>query len=266
MKLGLVQYAIAQNPLVNLERVFFLLDRAAKKKPDYLILPEMWLGGPSRPGGPQTKSERPAWGVFYAGALKKISAWCKMRRIGCFFSQLEKTSAQVYYNTAYFIEKNGLVRGRYRKIHLFSLDGESRMVRAGRGAKPFKSGNQKIGCVICYDIRFPELPRMLARQGASVLIVCAQWPEARIEHWMTLLKARAIENQFFVAAVNRLGDRPGLGVKGKNLYRGHSVVFDPWGRCLLHLPRTKQIGFVNIDLADVGRIRRAYPFFVDRKM
>ncbi|MBI4410916.1 MAG: hypothetical protein HY541_00330 [Deltaproteobacteria bacterium] len=251
MKLGLIQYAITQNPSTNLARVAHLLDRAAKRRPDYLILPEMWLGGP------RTKSERPAWNVFYAGALKNLRTWCRKKGIGCFFSQVEEGKKGIFYNTAYFIEKNGRIGGRYRKIHLFSLDGESRMVRAGRGAKPFKSGNRKIGCVICYDIRFPELPRLLARLGASILIVCAQWPEVRIEHWMTLLKARAIENQFFVAATNR------LGVKGKNSYGGHSVVFDPWGKCLLHLPRTKEVGFVDIDLAKVNRIRKTYPFFSD---
>ncbi|MBI2340253.1 MAG: hypothetical protein HYU99_07815 [Deltaproteobacteria bacterium] len=246
IRLGLIQYAVTQNPLANRTRVFSLLDRAAKKKPDYLILPEMWLGGPTE------KRQRDRWARFYSDSLKKISGWSARRRIGCFFSQVEK-SREAFYNTAWFIGRDGRVHGRYRKVHLFALDGESRLYRGGA----FSAGGGKIAAVVCYDIRFPELVRLQARRGATLLIVCAQWPEARIEHWLALLKARAIENQIFVAATNR------LGVKGKNRYGGHSAVFDPWGRCLLHLPETREIGMIDIDLKEVGRIRKSYPFFSD---
>lgn len=247
--LGLLQYPIFQNPRQNSLQVFRLLNQLVHRHPHYVVLPEMWLGGPKNP------SERKAWASFYQSATSQLKAWCREQRIGCYFSQLEEKKGK-YYNTAYFIERNGNVSGKYRKIHLFSYGGETKIYSAGSAPCP---PHRKIGLAICYDIRFPELIRHLAIKGASLLLVCAQWPQVRREHWLTLLRARAIENQIFVVGVNRLGN------KGKINFSGDSVVFSPWGETLLHLDSRKQFGICEINLADVEKIRKKFPFFYERR-
>ncbi len=248
VRIGLLQYPLVPDFQKNLSLVFRLLKKIARQKPQLIVLPEMWLGAPQLP------SERKAWSLSYQSAFTQLKKWCRDYQIACYFSQLEK-SGNRFYNTAYFIERDGSLAGRYRKIHLFSLGNETKIYSAGKNAKPFKTKMGKVGGVICYDIRFPELIRHLAIQGVSLLLVSAQWPKVRREHWLTLLRARAIENQIFVVGVNRLGQ------KGKIQFGGDSVVFGPWGDTLLHLDSKKQMGICDINFSDVQKIRKQYPFF-----
>ena len=112
---------------------------------------------------------------------------------------------------------------RYRKIRPFSLGGESAVHAAGSEVKTFDWGGFKIAPLICYDLRFPELFRSAAFQGAEMFVVMALWPVKRQQHWLTLLAARAIENQAYVVGVNRVGTEPNL------TYAGRSVVVNPHG-------------------------------------
>lgn len=244
---ALLQYPIDPNPGKTIPLVMNLLKKAGRKKPHYIVLPEMYLGGPKTPG------ERKEWSVFYNQMFGDMQRWCRSNGIGCFFSQLEK-SRKKYFNTAYLIERDGQVCGHYRKNHLFSLGGETKIFSAGSQIKPFQTWFGLVGCVICYDIRFPELIRKLPLKKIKCLIVPAQWPAVRRDHWLTLLKARAIENQCYVVAVNRLGQKENLR------YAGDSVVIDPWGQTCLHLPSHRMIGFCKIDLPKVKSIRQKYPF------
>lgn len=253
IRFGLLQYPIHNNPGKTLPHLLKLLERIKKKNPHYIVLPEMWLGGPKK------QDERGNWAQFYKQVFGELCEWGRKNKIGCFLSQIEREGKK-FYNTAFFVERDGAVKGSYRKIHLFSLGGETKIFSPGKTVRPFSGQMGKIGVVICYDIRFPELVRKLAIGGSQILIVCAQWPTSRMDHWLTLLKARAIENQMFVVAVNRLGR------KGKISYNGHSVVFDPWGRCLMELPPSRELGVVEIDLADVEKIRTQYPFFKERRV
>lgn len=250
---GLVQYPITANPHQNRACVFALLGKILQFKPHYVVLPEMWLGAPTR------ANQRDKWAKEYKNGLEEITAWCKRTKTGVIFSQLEKKGAK-YFNTATFIERDGRIKGRFRKIHLFSLAGEAKIYSAGSRVVSFESLFGRVGCIVCYDIRFPELVRMLAGQGIKVLVVCAQWPADRAKHWLSLLQARAIENQFFVVAVNRLGR------KGKMTYKGDSVVFDPWGNKLLHLSGRRKTGVAEVDISRVEKIRNKYPFFRERKL
>ncbi len=250
---GLLQYPIDRNPGKTFPLVLSLLEKAKRKKPQYIVLPEMWLGGP------QKRSTRQEWSVFYNQVLVDLQRWCRSNKIGCFFSQLEK-SGNRYFNTAYLIERNGRIRGTYRKIHLFSLGGETKIFSAGHVIKPFQTWFGPVACIICYDIRFPELIRKLPLKKIKCLIVCAQWPAARRDHWLTLLKARAIENQCYVVGVNRLGKKEALH------YVGDSVAFDPWGKIFLRLPPHRMIGFIKIDLSKIESIRQQYPFLKDKNI
>jgi len=131
-------------------------------------------------------------------------------------------SGDKFYNTLVLARPDGEVSGTYRKIHPFQEERD--VFKGGDTIALFDCSGIKVGAQICYDIRFPEVTRKLALEGAELILVPAAFPDPRSEHWNTLVRARAIENQLYVAAVNRIG----FGFDGKT-YFGHSQVVDPWG-------------------------------------
>jgi predicted amidohydrolase len=157
--------------------------------------------------------------------LEELAALAKGKKMVIIGSFPEKKEDKIY-NTAYVIDKDGSVSDGYRKVHLFSPTGEHRFFQGGRQAVVSQTSIGPIGLMICYDLRFPELCRTLCLQGAKLIAVPAQWPAARVQHWDTLLRARAIENQLFVMGANRCGRDPVLE------YGGHSSIISPWGEIL----------------------------------
>jgi predicted amidohydrolase len=126
-------------------------------------------------------------------------------------------------NEAVAFSSEGSLLVRYQKIHPFSLGGEADVHEAGTEVHTFKWGLFTVAPFICYDLRFPECFREAARAGANLFVVIALWPMKRQQHWLTLLQARAIENQAYVIGVNRVGVEP------RYTYSGRSVVVDPHG-------------------------------------
>lgn len=131
-----------------------------------------------------------------------------------------------FYNTLVLANPNGHVSGTYRKMHPFQ--DERDVFKGGDSLAIFDCAGIKVGVQICYDIRYPEVTRKLALQGTELVLMPAAFPDPRSEHWNTLVRARAIENQLYVAAVNRIG----FGFDGKT-YFGHSQTVDPWGIVLV---------------------------------
>lgn len=257
LSLALLQYSIDQkNPHMTLKEVLKLLNQLANKKLDFIVLPEMWLGGP------KTVGDRLSWVLVYQNGLRELKNWSKKYRVGFFLSQLQKKGGN-YFNTAFCLDHSGQIDAQYSKIYLFRFEGEHKIFTPGTKTTLIRDGAFKIGVIVCYDLRFPELSRTLVDCGMNVLVVCAQWPYKRLDHWRTLLAARAIENQCFVVGVNRLGSKKGK--RGLIHYQGHSMVFDPWGRCLLDMPSSQKIGLVQLDLKELNRVRKEYPFLKDKK-
>lgn len=257
LSIALLQYSISQkNHLSTLKRVLKLAHQLIHKKLDFIVLPEMWLGGPS------TIHDRLSWVQVYQNGLKELRNWSKKHPIGFFLSQLQEKRKH-YFNTAFCIDHVGKIKAQYSKNYLFRFEGEHKIYTPGTRTTLIRDGAFKIGLIVCYDLRFPELARSLVSQGMNVLIVCAQWPKSRMDHWRSLLKARAIENQSFVIGVNRLGSKGGR--KGRLHYNGHSMVFDPWGKCLLEMSSSQKIGLIQLDLKKLNSIRRQYPFLKDMK-
>lgn len=144
----------------------------------------------------------------------------------------------------------------YDKKHLFSFGGEDRQYRAGLDQVTFRLGDWQIRPQVCYDIRFPVWCRN--RQDYDLLMVVANWPAARIAAWTALLRARAIENQCYVVAVNRVGE-DGKGIA----YNGHSVVFNAQGEALYDPGAAHGTGLVEIDLGQLRALRERFPFQAD---
>ena len=154
---------------------------------------------------------------------------------------------------------DGTLAASYSKIHLFRLMDEDQYLAPGEAGELHELPWGCAGLAICYDLRFPELFRRYALEGARLLILPAEWPHPRRMHWRTLLRSRAIENQCFVAACNRVGTTEGV------TFFGSSAVIDPWGETLIEGGETEALLTVRIDLNTVEATRAKIPILADRR-
>lgn len=152
---------------------------------------------------------------------------------------------------------DGTELARYTKIYPFSFTQEDHYYT--RGAFPVTFSWQEITVApsICYDLRFPEIFRISARQGAQLYTVIANWPQSREAHWITLLQARAIENQAYVLGVNRCGNDPGL------FYSGRSLIIDPHGKIIADAGSEEGTLSARIDLQELSTYRQEFPALAD---
>jgi predicted amidohydrolase len=245
-------------PAENLLLATRLAEEAARKESHLLVLPELWSTGYDLENW-ERHADQLGKGMFteMARLAHRLGLW-----LG---GSLLERQGQHAYNTFVLYDPDGTLAGCYRKIHLFQLMEEHRWLAPGRqlelaslslgGASPPISA----GMAICYDLRFPEIFRTYALRGAELMMLPAEWPAVRIEHWRVLLQARAIENQCFLAAVNRVGTSKG------ELFGGHSMLVDPWGEIIAEATDRPELLTADIDLAEAGRARRKIPVFDDRR-
>lgn len=163
------------------------------------------------------------------------------------------------YNTSYVFDRAGTCIASYDKTHLFTPMGEHEYFTPGDALCTFTLDGVKCGLIICYDLRFPELTRSLALQDIELLFVPAEWPGIRRAHWQTLNRARAIENQIFLACCN------GCGTAGETVYGGSSAIFDPWGTILAEAGEHEEIITADCDFAVKEQIRNSIHVFRDRR-
>ena len=163
-------------------------------------------------------------------------------------------------NEALAAGPDGQVVARYQKIHPFAPGKEAQHYTGGDEIVTFNAGEFTVAPFICYDLRFPEIFRAGMQRGANVLLVMANWPAARVEHWLTLLRARAIENQAYVIGVNRCGIDPYLP------YPGRSMVIDFRGNILCDAGVREGVISASADLASLRAYREELPFLADTKV
>jgi predicted amidohydrolase len=163
------------------------------------------------------------------------------------------------FNTSYVVDGDGTVVGRYRKTHLFSPSGEHQRFSPGQGMVVCDTQLGRLGLLICYDLRFPEVSRRLALDGAQVLCVSALWPSVRIRHWDLLLRSRALENQLFIVGCN------GCGRDGDLVYGGGSAIVHPSGEYLSRASEGERWIFADLNLEEAESFRRAIPCWADRR-
>lgn len=160
-------------------------------------------------------------------------------------------------NQALAIAPDGTLLARYTKNYPFSLGGEDKAHVAGTGVSLFEWQGLRIAPLICYDLRFPELARSAVRAGAEMLIFIAAWPVKRVQHWITLLQARAIENLAYVIGVNRCGSDPEF------TYPGRSLVADPHGLVIADAAEQERTLSARIDPAVLHEWRAHFPALRD---
>jgi omega-amidase len=162
-----------------------------------------------------------------------------------------------FYNTLAVAEPSGGIRGTYRKIHPFQEERD--VFEGGDTLAMFNCDGIRVGVQICYDIRFPEVSRKLALEGAELILIPAAFPDPRSAHWNVLVQARAVENQLYVAATNRIG----WGFD-KKTYFGHSQMVDPWGLVLSRRNTEERLVKAQGDTSMIESVRRQITCYKDR--
>jgi len=251
VKAAAIQFNITLGEIEpNLAYVRRELEKAASAGVKLAILPEMWATGFAY----KVLAELSEKTESLVEELAEFSRKHGMVIVG----SLPEPHENKVYNTAYVLDC-GELKGKYRKIHLFSLMQEDRSFDAGDSWLLVETTVGRLGVFICYDLRFPELARRLAVEGAEILVVPGEWPKPRQEHWRTLLRARAIENQLFVVAANC------CGITGKLDFFGMSMVINPKGELLAEGGEAPETLIATIDFADMAAWREQIPCFNDRK-
>lgn len=254
MKVAAVQLDIAwEDKDVNHRRIESMLDEAAVGEGCYVLLPELADTGFSFNLDRIVDDRSTAWAADLA----------RRRRIWLQMGHAQVGADGMGRNCATIFSPHGEAIGTYEKVHPFSY---------GREAEHYAGGERLIVrrladlpdrpavCpLICYDLRFPELWRPAAAAGAEIFTIGASWPNARQHHWRALLIARAIENQVFVVAANRVGDDPHLS------YSGGSMILSPMGEVLAEAGEEETVLEADLDLAGLRRWRAEFPALRDLK-
>lgn len=239
-------------PEANLAKARELAAEARRRGSEVVVFPELWTTGYN------LKDTRRYAADLDEGHFAQVAEMASENAIYIIGSLLEAKDSR-YHNTAPIFSPNGERVGVYRKIHLFCMMGEDRYLSPGEETPVLGLPWGRCAIAICYDLRFPELFRKYALAGAVVVFLPAEWPHPRLAHWRMLLAARAIENQIFLVACNRVGESAG------EKFFGHSAIYDPWGEALLEAGETEVLLTATLDLDLVERVRRSMPVFADRR-
>lgn len=251
--LGQMDIALGDSE-ANLRTVQTLAAQAAAAGAHLLVLPELWGSGYLLERAQELADE------LNTGLFAATATLARHHRLAICGSLLEwdATSGRVY-NTATCYDAEGRLLGWYRKTHLIGLMDEDRYLAAGDAAPVLDTPWGRAALAICYDLRFPELFRRYALDGATLVLLPAEWPVQRIAHWQTLLRARAIENQCFVLACNRVGaDRA-------NRFGGRSAAIDPRGEVVVEGGDTPELLLADLELRLLDEVRALLPVLRDRR-
>lgn len=242
IRAGVIQFDVQRGDIAkNLVSVLDAIHKLKQQGTQLAVLPELWTCGFDHANMQKHAEKTPE-------IIKTLSMAAKKQGMLIAGSLPELSEGRIY-NTLVMIDRDGSVSGTYRKVHLFSGGRESMTFSAGQTTEIWHTSLGPIGGIICYDLRFPELCRLLAVQGARMIVVCAQWPEDRIGHWDTLLAARAIENQLFMVAANRTGSDGDLN------FPGHSQIVSPFGNILAKTDKLKDQVSADIHFKDMDDFR-----------
>lgn len=254
MKLALAQMNIAwENNQENLAAAAELAGKASASGCDALVFPEMFTTGFTM----NVRNIRREDDGETARTLSRLAARFRIHIIAG-YQALSEIDGRPR-NLAVVFDREGARVATYAKMHPFSLAQEDRFYAAGDRPVTFPLCDMRAGIFICYDLRFPEVFREIAREVQAVFVI-ANWPESRKDHWLTLLKARAIENQCFVIGVNRVG-RDGNGLD----YGGGSTVWDPQGGLICSAGEKEDLAVCEILPDFVIEVRTRFPFLQDMR-
>ena len=243
----------------NLKKILRYVLQAARKGAVLCTFPEfMMCYTPSSQSAKELANIAEKIDGEFVSSISEAAKQNSIQVIGTLYEKSPKPNR--VYDTSFLVDKNGKVISRYRKIHLYDALGFKESAKLYPGSsitKPVKTSVGKMGMMICYDLRFPEMSRILASSGSEVLVVPSAWVKGKMkeEHWLTINKTRAIENGCYVISPDQVG----------NIYCGRSVVVDPYGKILLDMKKREGIGIVDISLDEVKQVRQRLPLLRNRR-
>jgi omega-amidase len=255
MKIALAQTDIFwEDKNKNRENYLKLIIKASQHGADLILFPEMSLTGFS-----MNVSDISEETNLHSKTIEWFKSQAIANNINIGFGYVEKSLYDIKGKNNYCVAAtDGTVLSLYSKIHPFSYGLESKFYIGGDDIPYFKLKDFAITTFICYDLRFPEIFQAASKK-ANLITVAANWPKSRREHWITLLKARAIENQCFIAGVNRVGI-------GDNIeYSGDSLLIDPLGNVLLQGSDKEELLIHDIDVDEVYKARESFGLKNDRR-
>ncbi|MBA4454530.1 MAG: carbon-nitrogen hydrolase family protein, partial [Nitrosopumilaceae archaeon] len=224
MKVAIVQFKASTNKETNLKKIINFISKASKNKAKLVAFPEFMMFYTNSSQSPkQLAGLAETINGNFVSEIAKSAKENRIQVVGSFYEKSAKKDR--VYDTSFVVDKTGKVISTYRKIHLYDALGfreSDKMTSGSKIAKPVKTSVGKVGMMICYDLRFPEMSRSLAAAGSDVLVAPSAWVKGDMkeEHWLTINKTRAIENGCYVIAPDQVG----------NIYCGRSVIVDPYGK------------------------------------
>ncbi len=258
-KIAIVQLKADVEKEKNLKKILEQIKNAAKQNAKLCAFPEFIMFNTS---SSQTPKELARLAETINGEFVQSISECAQQNaiqvVGTFYEKSPKIDR--VYDTSFLLDQNGKVISTYRKIHLYDVLGfkESYKLFAGsKIAKPIKTRIGKMGMMICYDLRFPEMSRSLASSGSEILVAPSAWVQGEMkeEHWIIINKTRAIENGCYLISPDQVG----------NIYCGRSLVVDPYGIILLDMKKKEGIGIVDISIDRIKQIREKLPLLKNRR-
>lgn len=269
LRVAAIQMSSQDDVVANLARAAELVTRAAGEGAALVLLPENFAYlGPEE--GKRAVAE-PVGDAPQGPILAAVAEVARRARVHVIAGGMPERAADPArpYNACVVISPDGKTIGKYRKVHLFDVDVgdgqrycESASTTPGAAPVTVSIAGFSVGLSVCYDLRFPELYRQLARMGADVLVVPAAFTLATgKDHWHVLLRARAIESQAYVVAAAQWGTHP----RGRRTY-GKSLIADPWGDVLAQCPEGEGLALADVDRAYLERVRANLPALRHRRL
>lgn len=263
IKIAAIQMSTVADKMENVRTVKTYLEKIKDENPDFVILPEMFCCPYQTENFPiyAEKEGGPVW--------QQLSGYAKQYGIYLIGGSMpEKDAEGNVYNTSYIFDREGKQIGKHRKVHLFDLDvkggqtfKESDTLTAGDSDTVFDTEFGKIGVMLCFDIRFPELSRMMVNDGAKVIFVPAAFNMTTgPAHWELSFRTRALDNQIYM-----VGCAPARDVSAGYISWGHSIVTDPWGRVIDMLDEKKGILLAELDMDYEEQVREELPLLKSRR-
>lgn len=250
--IGIQPDVVWEDKPANHAKVRSMIEKAEPQPGTLVVLPEMFATGFSMNVAAIQDSDTNATQEFLAQTAAEF-------RIYLLGGVVTKHPNGRGINQSVMYSANGREVARYSKLHPFTLGGESDHYVAGESLCLFDLEGFKVASFICYDLRFPEIFRAAVKRGADIYTVIASWPVAREEHWTTLLRARAIENQAYVIGVNRFGSDP------KFFHPGRSLIVHPSGNVLADGGREECVIRAELSREELVKYRRELPFLNDMR-
>lgn len=263
IKIAAIQMSTVADKMENVRTVKTYLEKIKDENPDFVILPEMFCCPYQTENFPiyAEKEGGPVW--------QQLSGYAKQYGIYLIGGSMpEKDAEGNVYNTSYIFDREGKQIGKHRKVHLFDIDvkggqtfKESDTLTAGDSDTVFDTEFGKIGVMLCFDIRFPELSRMMVNDGARIVFVPAAFNMTTgPAHWELSFRTRALDNQIYM-----VGCAPARDVSAGYISWGHSIVTDPWGRVTDMLDEKKGILLAELDMDYEEQVREELPLLKSRR-